>query len=53
MLKRYAPGSVRFDQAQPAPIAAIQPGDQLWARGTKNADGSAIAADGIVSGSFL
>ncbi|MGD1106492.1 MAG: hypothetical protein ABR865_05565 [Terracidiphilus sp.] len=53
VLKRYAPGSVRFDQAQPAPIAAIQPGDQLWARGTKNTDGSAIAADGIVSGSFL
>jgi hypothetical protein len=53
VLKRYAPGSVRFDQAQPAPIAAIQPGDQLWARGTKNADGSAIAADGIVSGTFL
>jgi len=53
VLKRYAPGSVRFDQAQPEPIAAIQPGDQLWARGTKNADGSAIAADGIVSGSFL
>lgn len=53
VLKRYAPGSVRFDQAQPAPIAAIQPGDQLWARGTKNADGSAIAADGVVSGSFL
>ncbi len=53
VLKRYAPGSVRFDQAQPAPITAIKPGDQLWARGTKNADGSAIAADGIVSGSFL
>jgi len=53
VLKRYAPGSVRFDEAQPAPISAIQPGDQLWARGTKNADGTAIAADGIVSGSFL
>ncbi|MGO8935311.1 MAG: hypothetical protein ACLPLZ_03505 [Terracidiphilus sp.] len=53
VLKRYAPGSVRFDQAQPAPIAAIQPGDQLWARGTRNADGTSIAADGIVSGSFL
>jgi hypothetical protein len=51
-LKRYAPGSVRFDQAQPAPITAIKPGDQLWARGTRNADGSAIAADGVVSGSF-
>jgi hypothetical protein len=53
VLKRYAPGSVRFDQAQTAPITAIQPGDQLWARGTKNADGTAIAADGIVSGTFL
>ncbi|HVN92370.1 MAG TPA: hypothetical protein VMT38_01675 [Terracidiphilus sp.] len=53
ILKRYAPGSVRFDQAQPAPITAIQPGDQLWARGTKNSDGSSIAADGIVSGTFL
>jgi hypothetical protein len=53
VLKRYAPGSVRFDQAQPAPIATIQPGDQLWARGTKNADGTEIAADSIVSGTFL
>ncbi len=53
VLRRYAPGSVRFDQAQPAPITVIQPGDQLWARGTKNGDGTEIAADGIVSGSFL
>lgn len=53
VLKRYAPGSVRFDQAQSAPITAIKPGDQLWARGTKNADGTTIAADGIVSGTFL
>jgi uncharacterized membrane protein YgcG len=52
VLKRYALGSVVFDQAQPAPIGAIHPGDQLWARGTKNADGTAIAADGVVSGSF-
>ncbi len=52
VLKRYAQGSVRFDQAQPAPIDAIHPGDQLWARGTKNADATAIAADGVVSGSF-
>ena len=52
MLKRYAPGSVVFDQAQPGPIGAIHPGDQLWARGTKNADGTAITADGIVSGTF-
>jgi uncharacterized membrane protein YgcG len=52
MLKRYAPGSVDFDQAQPAPITAIHPGDQLSARGTKSADGTAIAADGVISGTF-
>jgi hypothetical protein len=52
ILKRYAPGSVRYDQAQPAPIDAIHPGDQLRARGDKTADGSEITADEIVSGSF-
>ncbi len=52
VLKRYAPASVRFDLAQPAPIAAIHPGDQLRARGTKNADGTEIDATEVVSGSF-
>jgi hypothetical protein len=52
ILKRYAPDSVRFDQAQPAPLDAIHTGDQLRARGTKNADGTEIAADEVVSGSF-
>jgi hypothetical protein len=52
VLKRYAPGSVRYDQAQPAPIDAIHPGDQLRARGNKSSDGSEISADEIVSGSF-
>ena len=51
-LKRYAPGSVRYDQAQPAPLDAIHPGDHLHARGTKSADGSEITADEVVSGSF-
>jgi hypothetical protein len=52
MLKRYAPGSVRFDEAQPAPIDAIQAGDQLRARGQKSADGAEINVDEVVSGSF-
>jgi hypothetical protein len=43
---------VRFDLAQPGPIDAIQPGDQLRARGTKSADGSEIAAVEVVSGGF-
>ncbi|MGO9437466.1 MAG: hypothetical protein ACLP00_24610 [Terracidiphilus sp.] len=52
VLKRYAPASVRFDLAQPGPIGAIQVGDQLRARGTKNADGTEVDAAEIVSGSF-
>ena len=52
VLKRYAQGSVRFDEAQPAPIDAIHAGDQLRARGDKSADGSQVTAEEVVSGSF-
>jgi hypothetical protein len=52
VLRRYAPDSVKFDDAKPAPLDQIKPGDQLRARGTRNADGSELAADEIVSGSF-
>jgi hypothetical protein len=52
MLKRYAPASVRFDAAVPAPIDAIHPGDQLRARGTRSADGASIDAEEVVSGTF-
>ena len=52
ILRRYAPASVRFDQAQPAPIDAIHEGDQLRARGNKNTDGTQIAAEEVVSGTF-
>jgi Domain of unknown function (DUF5666) len=52
VLKRYAPASVRYDLAQTAPITAIQAGDQLRARGQKNADGTEIEAKEVVSGSF-
>jgi hypothetical protein len=52
VLKRYAPGSVRYEEAQPAAVDAIHPGDQLRARGQKNADGTEIAADEVVSGTF-
>jgi hypothetical protein len=50
ILKRYAPGSVRFDEAAAAPITAIQPGDQVRARGPKTAD--TLTADEVVSGGF-
>lgn len=52
VLKRYAPASIRFDLAKPGPIDAIQPGDQLRARGTRNADGTELEAVEVVSGSF-
>lgn len=52
ILRRYAPNSIKFDDAKPAPITDIKPGDQLRARGTKNADGTELAADEVVSGSF-
>lgn len=52
ILKRYATASVSYDAAQPAPIDSIHTGDQLRARGAKNADGTAIAAEEIVSGTF-
>lgn len=51
-LKRYAPASVRYDLAQPAPIEAIQVGDQVRARGTKNAEGTEVEAVEVISGSF-
>lgn len=51
-LKRYASNSIRFSDAQPGPIDAIQVGDQLRARGQKNADGTEIDATAVVSGSF-
>ncbi len=50
VMKRYAPGSVRFDEAVAAPITAIQPGDQVRARGQKTTD--TLTADEVVSGGF-
>lgn len=52
VLLRYAPESVRFDDAKPGPLDAIKPGDQLRARGTYSTDRSQLTADAIVSGTF-
>jgi hypothetical protein len=52
VMRRYAPNSIKFDDAKPAPVGEIKAGDQLRARGTKNADGSELAAEEIISGSF-
>jgi hypothetical protein len=50
--RRYAPDSVKFSDAQPSTLAAIQPGDQVQARGDKSADGSEVTGEEVVSGSF-
>jgi hypothetical protein len=52
VVKRYAPNSIRFADAKPAPLDAVKPGDQLRARGKKHADGTEIDATEVVSGSF-
>jgi hypothetical protein len=52
VLRRYASDSVKFDDAKPAPLDQIKPGDQLRARGTRSSDGNELTADEIVSGTF-
>ena len=52
VLRRYAPDSVKFDDAKVGTIEQIKAGDQLRARGTRNEDGSELAADEVVSGLF-
>jgi hypothetical protein len=49
---RYAPDSIKFDDAKPGTVDQIKPGDQLRASGTKNADGTEFTAQAIVSGVF-
>lgn len=52
VLRRYAPDSVRFNDAKPGALVQMKPGDELRARGNRNADGSELTAEEIVSGSF-
>jgi hypothetical protein len=56
VLRRYAPGSVKFDDAKPLAadkfVAELKAGDQLRARGASSADGADITAEEIVAGSF-
>jgi hypothetical protein len=52
IFRRYQGDSVDFDRTKTAPIEAIQIGDQLRARGTRNADGTEFSAAEVVFGSF-
>jgi hypothetical protein len=52
IIRRYAPDSVKFDDARPGKLDEIKPGDQLRARGSSTAGGDELNAEEIVSGSF-
>jgi hypothetical protein len=51
-IRRYAPDSVRFSDAKASSLGEIKPGDQVRARGEKSADGTRLAAEEIVFGTF-
>jgi Domain of unknown function (DUF5666) len=52
VFRRYASDSTRFDAARVAPVAEIQPGDQLRAKGSRSENGADFNATEIVSGTF-
>jgi Domain of unknown function (DUF5666) len=52
IIRRYAPDSVKFDDAKPGTLSEIHPGDQVRARGDHNPDGTTLTAEEIVSGTF-
>lgn len=52
VLRRYAPGSVKFSDAKPSALAEVKLGDQLRARGNKSEDASRLTAEEIVFGTF-
>jgi hypothetical protein len=53
VIRRYAPDSVSFADAQLSRIAEIAKGDQLRSRGSKSEDGKKVTAEDIVFGTFL
>src|SRR5580765_4020045 len=52
VVHRYAPDSAKPEDAKPSSLTDIHAGDQLRARGNKNADGSEISAEEIYAGVF-
>ena len=52
IFRRYALDSIKFEDARPGALADIHAGDQLSVRGEKSADGTAIKADEVVTGTF-
>ncbi|MCM3900704.1 MAG: hypothetical protein ND866_03275 [Pyrinomonadaceae bacterium] len=51
-LRRYAPDSIKFSDAQPGTVDEVKVGDQLRALGERSADGGRFTAEKVVTGSF-
>jgi hypothetical protein len=51
-MRRYAPDSIKFADAKPAKFDELKVGDQLRALGERSSDGTAFAAEKVVTGSF-
>ncbi len=49
---RYAPTSVKYADAKAGQFAQIKPGDQLRARGNRDATSGQVLAEDVISGSF-
>lgn len=49
---RYAPDSIDFAKAKQSALGDILPGDEIRVLGTKNADGTEIEAEKVVTGAF-
>jgi len=52
VIRRYAPNSVKFDDAKSSTLLEIHVSDQVRARGERSADGNDLTAEEIVSGAF-
>jgi Domain of unknown function (DUF5666) len=52
IFRRYDSSSIKFSDAKPSSLDQIRPGDQLRARGDRNADGGELTAEEVVAGTF-
>ena len=52
VFRRYAPDSVKFSDARPSALGEVRVGDQLRALGDRGPDGSGLAAEQVVFGTF-
>jgi hypothetical protein len=52
VIRRYAPDSWQVDDAKASTLQQIRPDDQVSARGDRNADGTELTAEEIISGEF-